>query len=150
MANMATIVRTQVEPYVRNWLKSKFGQSFQEVKLDVVTGVTHKADAVSVDGTIVADILSNRSITSGGNRNTGGERKAENDFWKLANATNSEINTRLLVFTDTDFKLVFENLIGDPRRVGVSFLYCKLPENIQQELDAALDEASREQQSGSR
>ena len=147
MANVATIIKTEVEPYVRVWLKSEFGQTFRETKLEIVTGVGHKVDAVSEDGTIAADILSNRAVTRGGKHNTGGARKAENDFWKLANLTDTAVVTRMLIFTDDGFRAVFEKLIGNPNAVDISLRYCKLPSKIQRHLDEALDDASREQRS---
>ncbi|MCI0809826.1 MAG: hypothetical protein J4N63_11795 [Chloroflexi bacterium] len=144
MANTSRI-KILVEPEVRAWLGERFQATFSEETMPIITGSSHDVDAVSADGSIIADILSNRAKTRTGRSNTGGLRKAETDFWRLSAVTTSNVVTRLMVFTNADFMKVVRKRIGDPSTMKVEFLHCPLKRGTQHELDRVLDDASREQ-----
>ena len=144
MANTKRI-KELVEPEVRLWLKKKYGATFKETRMKMVTGNTHDVDAVSADGSIIADVLSSRPKTRTGKSNTGGIRKAETDFWRLSAVIEPGVSSRLMVFTNEQFMAKVRRRIGDPSATGVAFLHCPLKPETQRELDQILDDASREQ-----
>ena len=144
MANTNQIKKL-IEPEVRAWLGMRFRAVFNEKRLPIITGKSHDVDAVSDDGSIIADILSNRPKTRTGRSNTGGLRKAETDFWRISAVTASRVETRLMVFTNAEFMNVVRNRIGDPSTMKVKFLHCPLRRETQRELDRVLDDASGEQ-----
>ena len=52
MANTA-LMKTLVEPFVRQQLEREYGQSFRQLFLVLPSGDRHEFDAVSEDGTVV-------------------------------------------------------------------------------------------------
>ncbi len=135
-----------VEPYVRNWLSGKYGgRKFCSKQLPLKSGRSNEFDAVSEDRAIIAAILSNRARTRGGKSNSGARNKAERDFWRLANLDMPKKTRKLMVFTDAELRDDMEKIIGEPERLGVELLTCKLPRKQASELAAVLDIASREQ-----
>lgn len=144
MANTNKI-KQFVEPEIRRWLEDVHGVSFQESRLKLVTGNTHDVDALSADGSIAVDILSNRARTRSGNPNTGGIRKAETDFWRMAAIDDERIKVRKMIFNDQQFMLAVRGRVGDPSAVGIEFEYKALSQSTQRILEDVLDAASREQ-----
>ena len=108
-----------------------------------MAGGHYRFDAVSGDGRVVVNILSNRARTANENENTGGIRKALNDLRFLGLARKAD--RRIMVFTDVQFcDLVQKRGV----RMGidsVEFIVCELPEEFRGRLDAVLDAASAEQ-----
>jgi len=74
-----TKIKNVIDPYVRKWLSTQFiSHNFEEKSLKLSGGGSYSFDAVSEDGLIIGEILSNRPKTSGGKENTGAVRKAQN------------------------------------------------------------------------
>src|SRR5271163_862052 len=100
MAN-THLLKTRVEPFVREWLSQQFGQKFtcQFLQLDGCSGV-HEFDAVSADKRIVCGIKSSSGITSGGRIPSGKIAGAYEELYFLASVTADQ---RFLVLTDEEF-----------------------------------------------
>lgn len=143
MAN-TQYIKEIVEPHLRKWLGQRYQvHDLQEREVQLATGGRHKFDAVSDDGKVVADFVSNRPKTRTGRRNSGGTRKALVDLLVL-NLLPSE-SSGVLVFTDADFKTEIE---GQAERLGirgVRLVVCSLPDGIQRGLDDTLRASSSEQ-----
>lgn len=145
MANTRQISEI-VEPHVRVWLSERYeGRSFHSEQLPIKTGRKNEFDAVSEDREVVAAILSNRARTRTGRSNTGARRKAECDFWRLANLDLPKKTQKLMVFTDADFCHDMQKVIGNPGQLNVKFLVCELPNELESKLAKVLDKASLEQ-----
>ena len=112
-----------VEPHVRRWLSRRYGgRKFRSALLRMKTGRENEFDAVSEDREVVAAILSNRARTRGGKANSGARKKAECDFWRLANLDLPKKTQKLMVFTDADLSRDMKKVIGDPARLDVEYL----------------------------
>lgn len=138
-----TPIKTQIEPYVRQWLGREFpGLVFTEQPLPLTSG-PHDFDAVREDKAVVAAILCSRPKTRTGRENTGSVRKALVDVGYLKQLPSETV--KVLVFTD----LGFRDLIGRrAKRMGIDdiqLLVCELPPGLKELLKQVLDEASREQ-----
>jgi hypothetical protein len=145
MANVS-IVQKEIEPFVRKWLSKQYGgKKFHSKKLTLSTGKMNEFDAVSEDDKVVAAILCNRVKTRGGSSNTGAHRKAECDFWRLANVVADGKVKRLMVFTDPILCEKMIKAIGHPEVLGVEFRVYKLPAKLEDRLQKSLQVASREQ-----
>ncbi len=141
-----TKIATLVEPPVRKRLAKEYGRGpYHEKKLVLVTGKKVSFDAVSADGSVVASVLSNRARTRTNRANTGGLRKAETDFWRLANIKDKKVRHRLMVFTDQEFCDRVRRLIGDPGTLGVQLEFYELSAHLQKEIACVLGAASAEQ-----
>jgi hypothetical protein len=139
-----TPIKTQIEPYVRQWLSRKFpGLGFAERPLPLTSGLPYNFDAVSEDADVVAAILCNRPKTRTGRENTGGVRKALSEVGWLK-ALPSETR-KVMVFTDSGFR----ELVGRrANRIGIhdiQMLVCQLPPELEELLTHVLDQASSEQ-----
>ena len=139
-----TLIKTQIEPYVRQWLSRRFsGLVFTEQPLPLASGLPHIFDAVSEDTAVVAAILCNRPKTRTGRENTGGVRKALLDVEYLKGLP-SEAG-KVMVFTNPGFR----DLVGRrAKRMGVGeiqMLFCQLSPELEELLAHILDEASSEQ-----
>jgi hypothetical protein len=141
-----TWIKTELEPYVRNWLSLQYpGHLFLERAVPLQGGGGHSFDAVSEDLTIVGNVLSNRARTASGNENTGGVRKALNDLTTLRLVTAA---CKLMVFTDAAFmELIRRRAEKKGGLVGMTLLLCDLPAAVSTELARVLDSASSEQRS---
>ena len=139
-----TPIKTQIEPYIRQWLAQLFpGHVFEERDVNVGSSQPYKADAVSEDGSIVAAILCSRPKTRTGRENTGGVRKARGDV-SMLNRIPEDV-TRLVVFTDPGFRDLVKRRA---ERWGVGQLrteVCDLPDDLDSLLTSVLDDASHEQ-----
>ena len=137
-------IKRSVEPHVREWLRNKYGAKFSEGGMRLLTGSSHKFDAVSTDNTIVAAFVCNRPRTGTGNENTGGVRKALNDL-QFLNLLPASVKRRALVFTDAEFLTLIRKR---GKRVGtdnIEFLYCELPKHLALALEKVLDGCRLEQ-----
>lgn len=137
-------IKRFVEPYLREWLKKKCVAKFSERGVTLLTGGSHKFDAVSTDDTIVAAFVCNRPRTGNGNENTGGVRKALNDL-QFLNLLPTTVKKKFLVFTDSAFLTLISKR---GKRVGtdnIEFLYCELPNEVALALGKVLDGCRLEQ-----
>lgn len=139
-----TKIKTVIEPYVRDWLAKKFpGHVFEEKSVQLVTGGSYKFDAVAEDGSIIAAILSSRSLTRTGRENMGGVRKALAEISHLKLTPGSA--RRIMVFTNHGFCQLIEQR---GKRLGVEsieMMVCVLPLHLDSLLKEILDRASQEQ-----
>lgn len=139
-----TKIRTVIEPYVRNWLSTRFPRHiFREKLVQLTTGHGYSFDAVAEDGSIVGAILCNRPSTRTGRENTGAIRKASWDlnYLKLLPADVK----KLMVFTDARF---CELVCHRAARLGtesIEMIVCELPADLKELLEQILNQASNEQ-----
>lgn len=139
-----TYIKKVIEPYVRHWLERKTQvKPLVEDNVPLPSGGSYRFDAVSTEKKIVANILSNRARTANGNENTGGVRKALNDL-RFLSLLPSDVR-RIMIFTDKDFSRLVERRSLRMGHDGIEFLFCSLPFELQCELDAVLEGASKEQ-----
>jgi hypothetical protein len=136
------IIRTQVEPFVRDWLQQKFGVSFkrQRIALKGCEG-DHQFDAVSEDLGIVACIRSASGNTSGENRPSG---KLAGTFKDLYFLLLVDAATKLLVLTDSEFYDYFAR--GQKKHIPstVQVLHCVLPAELEQSVRSMRKNATEE------
>ncbi len=143
MAN-TTLIKTLIEPYVREWMATEFpGHQFKETRVHLISGGNHKFDAVSEDGTIVAEILSNGAKTRGGNENTGGVRKAEGDLLRFFGIDDQ--TKKILVFTDPAFLDLIRRRTAGLGIERLTLVHCKLPAKLESKLQETRKSASEEQ-----
>lgn len=143
MAN-TTKIKTVIEPYIQNWLSTKFpGHIFKEKLVTLSTGSSYRFDAVAEDGFIVGAILCNRPKTRTGRENTGAVHKARNDVdsLKLLPA----VVKKLMVFTDAGFCELVSRRAARFGTESIDMIVCILPPNLAKLLRDILDEASNEQ-----
>ena len=139
-----TPIKTQIEPYVRQWLGRQFtGLVFTERRLPLTSGLPYNFDAVSQNAAVVGAILCNRPKTRTGRENTGGVRKALSDVGWLKQLPSE--TKKVMVFTDSRFC----ELVGRrAKRLGIQdiqLLICQLPPALEELLMQVLNEASSEQ-----
>ena len=143
MAN-TTRIKSAIEPYVRGWLASEYpGHRFEETSVHLIWGRDHKFDAVSEDGTIIAEILSSGAKTRSGNENTGGVRKAESDLLRFFGI--DEQTTKIMVFTDSAFLDLISRRTAGLGIERIKLVHCKLPAKLESILQDTRQTASKEQ-----
>jgi hypothetical protein len=131
------LLKSKIEPFVRDWLAQKFGQPFHSEFL-TLSGVKdgsghHEFDAVSEDKKIVCSIKTASWKTSGGKRGAG---KIQGAYAELYFLDHVEAEQKYLVLTDPEF---FENLTRDAQgklSPKIDFLHCSLPEELEREVHA--------------
>lgn len=139
-----TKIKNIIDPYVRKWLSTQFiGHTFEEKSLPFKSGGSHKFDAVSEDGLIVGEILSNRPVTSGGKENTGGVRKAQNVVSDL-NRFPQDIR-KVMIFSDVNFYELIKRRSSRWGAQDINMIICTLPAEVESIRQDTLNKASREQ-----
>ncbi len=127
-----TLLKSKIEPYVRDWLADKFGQPFLSAFLPLsrVKGNPgkHEFDAVSEDRKIICGIKTASWKTKGGKRGSG---KIQGAYAELYFLDHVKAGQKHLVLTDLEF---FENLTRNtqgklPPNIGL--LYCPLPDHLE-------------------
>jgi hypothetical protein len=141
MANMQ-ILKTRVEPYVRQWLSERFSQTFTRefLPLEGCSGF-HEFDAVSADKRIVCGIKSSSGATSGGKNPSG---KIASSYAELYFLAGVDADQRLLVLTDEEFYELLSTNMRDKLSRGITLLYCPLTEELSELVKKAQSEASKE------
>jgi hypothetical protein len=129
MAN-TRLLKTQVEPFVREWLSEQFRQKFTSNFLPL-TGCSgsHEFDAVSVDKRIVCGIKSSSGVTSGGKNPSGKIAGACEEIYFLASV---DADQRFLILTDQEFYQVLSEKMRDKLTHGIALKYCQLNEELSQ------------------
>ena len=139
-----TKIKTVIEPYIQNWLSTKFlGHVFKERLVPLITGNSYRFDAVAEDGSIVGAILCNRPKTRTGNENTGAVRKALGDINYLK-LLPMDVK-KLMVFTDAGCCELIRRRAARLGTESIEMIVCMLPPNLEGLLRGILDEASNEQ-----
>ena len=79
-----TSVQVMVEGWVRReWLPHRYGQPFSRGRVDLSSGGVFEFDAVSADGTIIANISTSGLKTATGNYGSGKVQKVRSDIFFL-------------------------------------------------------------------
>jgi len=144
MANTNTL-KTKVEPYVRDWLATKFGRPFRSEFLTLSRvknePAEHEFDAVSEDRKIVCGIKTASWKTSGNKRGSGKIQGAYAEIYFLDHADAPE---KYLVLTDKEF---FDNLQRDIQGKlppNTALLYCELSDDLKREVNDVRARSRRE------
>jgi hypothetical protein len=120
-------LRFEVEPWIREQLAQRYGQSFNSQILALVSGGRHEFDAVSDDGRVVAAIKTSSGLTAGGRRPAGKINACLADLYYLSLI---DAAVRLLILTNPDFFEIFT-------RSTDGALAPLLVENIEQVIERA-------------
>lgn len=136
-----TYLKYTVEEIVRNQLSEEFGQFFTAKRMKLLTGAMHEFTAVSEHNTIVAEIKSSGGRTAGGTLPAGKIKAAiaELYYLSLVNA-----HRRILVLTDPEFHAIMVKRMDGALAPGLELKLVKLPEDVQKEVRAIQNHASKE------
>jgi len=147
MAN-TEIIKTKIHPFVRNWLKEKYGIAFgrSELPLRDCEG-SHDFDAVSSDGSIVGEIKTASGRTSG-NKHPSGKRASA--FEQLYFLLLTKTKTKLLILTDPEFFKIMQERTSGKIPPDFELLYCPLPAELAALVHNVTTEASEEIDRGKR
>lgn len=140
MAN-THLMKTLVEPYVRDQLAAEYGQGFSSTFLPLPGGGRHEFDAVSEDGLIVASIKSHSGRTSGGKRPGA---KIQACYAELYYLLQVGAPSRVLVMTNPEFFDIFERDSRGRLAPGLDLKLVPLPVDIQNAVDEVTRAASAE------
>jgi len=141
-------IKTQVEPFVRDWLWRRFSQQFTRefLQLAECSGF-HEFDAVSADKRIVCGIKSSSARTSGGKNPSGKIAGAYEELYFLSGV---DADQRFLVLTNKDFYELLAKKMRDKLSRSIQLLYCPLPHELEQLVGSVQRRASQEIDRGKR
>lgn len=141
MANTNEI-KTKVHPYVRDWLKQKYGIPFGRNRLPLrdCDGF-HEFAAVSTDGKIVAEIKAASGKTSGGKHPSGKRASAFEQLYFLLLAI---ADTKLLILTNLEFLEIIKEKSAGNLPADIQLVYCPLPPELETVVEAVTQKASNE------
>lgn len=129
-----------------NYLRRKYKKRFDKKKLKLKWGGEFEFDAVSDDGSIVANISTSSAITEGGKVAIGKIQKIRSDTLFLLHTLRA--NRKLLVFTEKDMKDCFERMRKKGRFPGeedIELVLCdNLPAGIRKSLGLSKERSSNE------
>jgi len=136
------LIKSEIHPYVRRWLKEQYGVEFGRSRLPLrgCEGV-HCFDAVSSDGRIVAQIKVASGRTSGGKHPSGKRASAFEQLYFLSLA-NAEI--KLLVLTDPEFFEIMTAKTAGIVPANIQLLRCPLPPELARIVSSVTNDASAE------
>ena len=141
-----TVLKSEVEDYVRAWLQQKFGKPFRKDKLALVgvQGVpkTHEFDGVSEDRAVVCGIKTSSWKTSGGKWGAGKIAVAYMEIYFLSHVAAKQ---KYLVLTDSEFHAGLEKQVEGKLAVGVGLLRCDLPRGLAEKVGAVRRKSRKEQ-----
>lgn len=140
------LMKTLVEPYVRQQLEVNFGQPFASEFLPLPGGGRHEFDAVSADRSVVAAIKSNSGLTSGGNRPGA---KILSCYAELYYLLQMQAPHRMLVMTNPQFFEIFVRDSAGRLHPDLELKLVRLPPEMQARIDGVTKAAS-EEMTGSR
>lgn len=142
-----TYIKRVVEPWVRdNWLKERYGQTFQS-QMTPLTGIggtdpgQHEFDAVSEDGSIIAAIKGHSFKTAGGNLPSA---KFASLYQELYFLSLIKAKKRLLTFTNQEMYDDFVKRSKGKVADGIELIYCQLPEPMRRRVATIGRKASDE------
>jgi hypothetical protein len=147
MAN-TNLIKSKIHPYVRTWLKNKYGVEFGRNALPLrdCEG-KHEFDAVSLNGKIVAEIKTASGRTSGGKHPSG---KRASAFEQLYFLSLVEADTKLLIITDTEFFEIMKARTAGTVPSDIELVICPLPPHLAEIVLSITSEASEEIDRGKR
>jgi hypothetical protein len=136
------LIKSKIHPYVRNWLKEKYGVAFGNGSLPLrdCEG-THQFDAISSDGRIASEIKTASGKTSGGKHPSGKRASAFEQLYFLSLA---KADTKLLILTDIDFFEIMKMRTAGILPAEIQLLRCPLPANLAELVLSVTSEASEE------
>lgn len=140
MANTSAL-RYRVEPWVREQLAQRFGQTFSSQVLELVPRGRHEFDAVSEDRSVVVSIKTNSGLTSGGNFPNGKVNAVTAELYYLSLV---EAPTRILLLTNPEFHTILLGHLKGAIAAGVEIELMPLPPDLQGVVDKAIAAASAE------
>lgn len=122
-------VQLKIENWIRmQWLPQKFGQPFTLCQLKLISGGYFDLDAVSADGSIVANISTSSSKTTGGNLATAKIQKLRADMLFL---TLVPAKTHLIVLSEEDmFALCLKEKKSGRVPEEVEFIHAAIPDDL--------------------
>ena len=138
-----TRMQKQVEEWVcQEWMPKQYHQDFSEKQVRLSSGGLFKFDAVSTDGTIVANIATGGLKTSGGNTGWAKVDKIRSDLFFLLLA-GAERTLMLLTEKDMHDWWVTEAQNG---RVpaSIEFVHVEIPAALNEQLRESRQKAARE------
>lgn len=100
-------------------------------------------DGISADESTVAYFSCSRAKTGSGRENTGAVRKVLHDIIVLGKFKRTK--RCIAVFTDQEFLALMERRASRHGTDGIKFLHCKLPSQLNMELEQVLNNARMEQ-----
>jgi hypothetical protein len=138
-----TRIQLMVENWVRqNWLPGKFIQSFSPKRIQLSAGGYFVFDAVSEDGSIVANISTSSGVTSGGKIPSGKVHKLRADMLFLLMV---KADHRLIVLTEKGmYDLCIKERANGRVPLEIEFALAELPEMLRKSLREARAIASIE------
>ena len=140
MAN-TSILRYEVEPYVRARLEAEFGQPFAARFLPLLPGGMHEFDAVAADGSVVASVKSASGLTAGGRVPDG---KIKNCVAELYYLSLVEAPCRRLILTTPAFFKIFTRKVTGAVAVGIEVVCLPLSADLQEKVNEVVRQASSE------
>lgn len=141
MAN-THLLKTRVEPYVREWRAARYQQTFRREFLQLAgCSGFHEFDAVSADNRIVCRIKSSSGVTSGGKNPSGKIASAYREVYFLASV---DAWQRYLVLTDEEFYELLSRNMREKLSRDIKLLYCPLTEELAKLVREVRFEASNE------
>ncbi len=138
-----TRVQVTVEDWVRReWMPGRYGQRFSRDRVDLTSGGVFDFDAVSADGTMVANISTSGYKTAGGRHGAGKMFKVRSDIFFLLLA---KADRKLLLLTERDMYEKWLSEAGSGRvPASVEFVHVEIPHDLNQKLTVSRRVASRE------
>lgn len=138
-----TRVQLQVEDWVRKeWMPTQFGERFSRERVQLSCGGYFDADAVSVDGRIVATISTSGARTAGGKYAVGKMLKIRSDMYFLLLAGTQR---RLVILTEADmFAQCRKEVAGGRVPATIEFFHVEIPPELRARLVASRGVASDE------
>jgi hypothetical protein len=127
MANTHTQI--EIERWIRTqWMPKYFNQEFMAQRLQLNTGGHFDFDAVSEDGSIVANISTSNAKTSGGKNGTAKYQKLRSDmlFLTMVNA-----RQKFIILSEKDmFDLCMKERENGRVPIEIEFAYAEIPESL--------------------
>lgn len=127
MAN-TNVIKNEIQPFVREWLKQKYGVAFGRSKLPLhECEGWHDFDAVSTDGRVVAEIKAASAWTSGGKHPSGKRASAFEQLYFLSLA---QAQQKLLVLTDLEFFRIMKSKCQGVVPSNIELVYVRYLSNF--------------------
>ena len=147
MADTVYIER-KVKPFVLDWLGEKYSLDFRGGILEPPQGAAHGFDAIGFkergDSTplLLGKIFCSRPLTIRGAKNKNAIQKAA--FYASVMTLFPRGMSCVLVFTNSELMSLVRERCEKRGNLGIEFLHCPLPAEMNRTLELILDEANRE------
>jgi hypothetical protein len=138
-----TRCQLECEDWVRQeWMPERFGEKFHRNRVRLTSGGVFDFDAVSSDGTMVANISTSSAKTSGGKHAVGKLMKLRSDMLFLVLAAPKRA---AVILTERDMYELCEKEKGSGRvPQNISFYHAPLPTHLASKLKLAKQVSSDE------